>query len=68
MQPFILKYPKAVYNLLNKLDMGLTSLSLKRYPLPAVKPSSSISTCLAQPGMALKTERAGEAICKPPSH
>lgn len=31
---------KTVYNLVNKLDRSLTSLSPKMYPLPAVKPSS----------------------------
>lgn len=62
MKSFVLKYPKAVYNLLNKLDMGLTSLSPKRYPLPAVKSSRRITTRLAQPGMSLRTERATESL------
>ena len=67
MQPCVLKYPKAVYKLFNKLDTGLTSLSPKSYLFPAVKPSSCISTCLVQPGMAVKTERAREDIPKRPS-
>ena len=67
MQPCVLKYPKAVYKLFNKLDTGLTSLSPKSYLFPAVKPRSWISTCLVQPGMAVKTERAREDIPKLPS-
>ena len=66
MQSCVLKYPKAVYNLFNKLDMGLTSLSPKSYVFPAVKLSSCVSTYLAQPGMAVKTERARENIPKLP--
>lgn len=67
MQSYVLKYPKAVYNLFNKLDMGLISLSPKSYLFPAVKPSSCISMCLVQPGMAVKTKRAREDIPKLPS-
>lgn len=38
MQSSILKYSKAIYNLLSKLDVGLTSLSPEVYPLPASEP------------------------------